>query len=151
MALCHWMNTSQHCAGTMILWYIRNCLCDDTASHSRRLACSTILPKTFHFFIHPFVRCSQHLLLFTLHWSRNLRIWLSGLVLRLSAHFLQFFYYYVDYCYSKFIISCGSLSGVDEDSYHQECGTVLIGKCYHCCTGACCLHFQCVCSSRRYR
>jgi len=45
----------------------------------------------------------------------------------------------------------GSVGSVDEDSYHLECGTLLIGKCYQCCTGACCLHFQCVCSSRRYR
>jgi len=27
------MNTFQHCEGTLILWYIGNCLCDDTASH----------------------------------------------------------------------------------------------------------------------
>ena len=105
VTLCHWINTSQHCDDTLVLWNIRNCLCDDMASHSWRLACSKILPKKLPFFIHPFVRWPQHLLPFALHWYSSLRILLSGTFVRLTTHFLQFFCYYVDYCYSKFIIS----------------------------------------------
>ena len=64
-----------------------------------------LLPQIFHCFIHPFVRCPQNLLPFALHWYSSLRIWLSGIFLRLSTYFLQFVNYYVDRCYSRFIIS----------------------------------------------